>query len=328
MLQGMTPQPDTHAGLWLDKYLSDDSDNAKKALVSEVAEIAESSILYGRFYQRWTNALNELGAECREAKSQGRLAMNLGNDAVLETSIALHRTYGMPYIPGSALKGLSSHYAMRRLEKDWAKDSRGFKVLFGDTTTAGYVTFYDALYIPGTGHNGSPLWPDVIAVHHPRYYRNEPEAPPADWDSPIPIPFLTATGSFLVALSGPEKWVDAAFDILKLALENEGIGAKTYSGYGRMTLGTVALNDTDLDQAESAASQGVLPTGYQRGRVKKFTGTYGFIEPEGGGDDVFVHVSDLTGGVDALRPGQQVVYRPGPGKKEGQTQAFDVRLGE
>jgi len=41
---------------------------------------------------------------------------------------------------------------------------------------------------------------------------------------------------FLVALDGPDEWVEAAFQILGLALAEEGIGAKTNSGYGRMVL--------------------------------------------------------------------------------------------
>jgi CRISPR-associated protein Cmr6 len=78
---------------------------------------------------------------------------------------------------------------------------------------------------------------DVITVHHPEYYRGE-NLPPADWDNPNPVPFLSATGSYLVALHGPESWVEAAFKILQLALAEEGIGAKTSSGYGRMVFQT------------------------------------------------------------------------------------------
>jgi CRISPR-associated protein Cmr6 len=78
-------------------------------------------------------------------------------------------------------------------------------------------------------------------VHHPAYYsgKNVELVPPADWDEPTPVPFLSATGSYLIALSAPkgcEEWRQAAFDILKLALAEEGVGAKTSSGYGRMTI--------------------------------------------------------------------------------------------
>jgi CRISPR-associated protein Cmr6 len=237
----------THAGLWLDKYLKDDGEDAKKSLVKDVTGI-QTPESYRRFFERWKATLIALcGAEnCREAETVGRLAVNLGAEGVLETSIALHRTYGVPYIPGSALKGLASHYVTNYYKDDlekadddqaWNREMRRY--LFGDTSSAGYVTFYDALYIPGTGRG---LVPDVITVHHPDYYQgrrpaysNDIElAPPADWDSPTPIPFITANGKFLMAISGALEWVEAAFKILELALEREGIGAKTSSGYGRM----------------------------------------------------------------------------------------------
>ncbi|RMH34894.1 MAG: type III-B CRISPR module RAMP protein Cmr6, partial [Gammaproteobacteria bacterium] len=168
------------------------------------------------------------------------LAINLGTESVLETSIALHHTYGVPYIPGSALKGLAASFAHQHLDGDeWRKESGwAHKELFGTTEQAGCVTFFDALYRPPEyfqqGKPITPLRPDIITVHHPEYYRGE-DTPPSDWDSPTPIPFLTATGKYLFAISGPEEWVNVTFDILEHALEAKGIGAKTSSGYGRMS---------------------------------------------------------------------------------------------
>jgi CRISPR-associated protein Cmr6 len=84
-----------------------------------------------------------------------------------------------------------------------------------------------------------------MAVHHPKYYQGTPNAP-ADWDQPILINFLTATGSYNIPLTGPEQWVDAAFEILTFALQELGIGAKTAAGYGRMTLETKPVDQEQL----------------------------------------------------------------------------------
>lgn len=232
-----------HAGLWLDKYLDDriDEKERKSRLVLDVAEIAEPKV-YAAFFERWKKALADAGvveAAMREAEVRGRMIVGLGSEAVLETSITLHRTYGVPVIPGSALKGLASSYARRRLEGDgWRKGGKDHTILFGNTESAGYVTFFDALYVPGSGFRkgATPqaLWPDVITVHHPKYYMGD--EPPADWDSPTPVYLLSATGRYLIALGGPEEWVNAALSILDLALAEEGIGAKTSSGYGRMRI--------------------------------------------------------------------------------------------
>ncbi|MBI5962257.1 MAG: type III-B CRISPR module RAMP protein Cmr6 [Chloroflexi bacterium] len=235
ILQKITFGNTAHAGLWLDKFHDAAQNNdAKRSLVEQVSKINSSP--YPAFFKRWQHSLEQAGAKIRSAEVQGRLAINLGTEAVLETSIALHHTYGVPYIPGSALKGLAAHYAVNHLVKaDWGMESDAHKILFGDAMNAGYVIFFDALYVPDSGINRQALLPDVITVHHPQYYQAG-QMPPSDWDSPTPIPFLSATGKYLIALKGPGSWVKKAFDILKFALEEDGIGAKTSSGYGKMKL--------------------------------------------------------------------------------------------
>ena len=244
----------THAGLWFDKYLLEQEEKKRQGgdqkepalkddkqyrheLVKEVCTLPEPA-MYQSFFDRWKAMLREEhNAEMRCARVKGRMIVGLGLESVIETAVLLHRTYGVPYIPGSALKGLAASYVRQHLGEDWQKGSSQYKILFGDTDDAGYITFFDALYVPGTGHNEQALWPDIIAVHHPQYYQGE--AAPADWDSPIPVPLLSATGKYLVALAAPDlqqrkQWLDLAFQSLGQALGELGIGAKTSSGYGRM----------------------------------------------------------------------------------------------
>ncbi|CCM79594.1 putative cold shock protein y4cH (modular protein) [Rhizobium mesoamericanum STM3625] len=66
----------------------------------------------------------------------------------------------------------------------------------------------------------------------------------------------------------------------------------------------------------------VMPTG----KVKFFNADkgFGFITPESGGTDVFVHVSALQYG-DVLREGQSVSYDLGQDRKTGKSKAENVR---
>ncbi len=65
-----------------------------------------------------------------------------------------------------------------------------------------------------------------------------------------------------------------------------------------------------------------MPTG----KVKFFNADkgFGFITPESGGTDVFVHVSALQYG-DVLKEGQSVSYDLGQDRKTGKSKAENVR---
>jgi len=53
------------------------------------------------------------------------------------------------------------------------------------------------------------------------------------------------------------------------------------------------------------------------GTVKFFNDQkgFGFITPDGGGKDLFVHANNLEGGLRSLNEGQKVEYMEGEGRK-------------
>lgn len=261
-----------HAGLWLNKYLASlaREDPATRAqLADDVASIPVPPI-YKTFYERWqSNLKTEYHASSREFAVKERMAVGLGNEGVLETSVALHHTYGVPYIPGSALKGLAANYARLMAGDGWQQGSPAYTAVFGDTENAGFVTFFDALYIPGSSAPDCPLRADIITVHHPEYYKGT-GAPPADWDSPNPIPFLSATGNYLVALAAPDLddiWIEKVFELLEEALLVMGIGAKTSSGYGRMRY----VSPFSLEAQQIIADIERMPHAEVNQKIQKFS---------------------------------------------------------
>jgi CRISPR-associated protein Cmr6 len=277
----------TNAGLWLDKFIVRQDDlpvnysekQAKQTLVDEVSNIKVPDIYESFFNDIWNPSLEKYTPQCIEIS--GRMIVGLGAESVLETSITLHRTYGVPYIPGSALKGLAASYAHRFMGDDWKKEPKetkdkvtketkkigeAHKLMFGSQELAGYVIFHDALYVPNSyGKNPkNPLATDILTVHHSEYYKDGKSAP-ADWDNPIPIPLLSAQGKYLLAVSAnsgdakfDEKMTGLAIEILTYALKDEGIGAKTSSGYGR-----ARIVDYSAKIDESSKSSEVETTGSQ-----------------------------------------------------------------
>lgn len=223
-----------NAGLALERYLESQEKEvaANQALLQNVARMS-SPVVYAEAFARWQATLDKLGARREQFVVADRLIVGLGSESVLETGITLNRIYGVPMIPGSALKGLARHYFLHEIA---VADKEPFHVLFGDTTRAGYITFFDAWYVPGSAPDNRPLMQDVITVHHPDYYSSKGVgASPTDFDDPNPIGFVSATGTYLVAVHGPTpEWTDCAFELLRRALREYGVGGKTSSGYGRL----------------------------------------------------------------------------------------------
>ena len=64
------------------------------------------------------------------------------------------------------------------------------------------------------------------------------------------------------------------------------------------------------------------------GTVKWFNGEkgYGFIQPDAGGKDVFVHISAVEkAGLRGLNEGQKISYNETPDKRSGKSSATDLK---
>lgn len=181
----------------------------------------------------------------------GRLIIGLGQPSVYETSLTLHHLYGIPYIPGSALKGMTRNWLLGELfsqdEKE-ALDDEGFRQIFGGPKTntlkaqRGGVRFFDAFPL-----EEPKLVFDIINPHYASYYSDpEGKKSPGDYDTPIPIVFLTVETKmgFRIVLTAQEnsliqrgkfsgkRILPTAAQYLKEALADQGLGAKTSVGYG------------------------------------------------------------------------------------------------
>ena len=53
---------------------------------------------------------------------------------------------------------------------------------------------------------------------------------------------------------------------------------------------------------------------------------FGFIQPDDGSKDIFVHISSCADGIDALLQGQRVRYAERTAERSGKPEAYDVSL--
>ena len=171
-----------------------------------------------------------------------RVVVGLGTDSVYETGITLHHIYGFPYIPASAIKGVTRNNIISEKfqnKEEIAFQDKEFCDVFGCTSKSFYkearqgkMTFFDAMPV-----SVPQLKPDIMNVHYPKYYGSGGEAP-TDTQSPVPILFLTVEKTAFQFMIGCKEanngLLQIAFTWLESALKEHGIGAKTAVGYGYM----------------------------------------------------------------------------------------------
>lgn len=158
--------------------------------------------------------------------------IGLATGGAIETGVSTQHSYGMPLLAGSAVKG-----AVRAYAETVGIDAEYIAVLFGEDedivsngriASAGYLVWHDAWWYPHD--NTLPFVGEVVTVHHQNYYDGEGEA--SDFDSPIPNQQVAVQGSFYFVIEGETQWAAFAKQLLKKALEQQGLGAKTAAGYG------------------------------------------------------------------------------------------------
>ncbi|HET6377349.1 MAG TPA: type III-B CRISPR module RAMP protein Cmr6 [Methylocella sp.] len=287
-----------HPGLILQRYLISQSDpEERRKLLDATREAARSDLLravYAEAYRRWERSFaGDRPFRSERLTTAGRLIVGLGSENVLETGLRLHHTYGVPIIPGSALKGLASHYCddvwgQRHLGDNAPQENKRFRrkrsadkvegdyhrLLFGTTEDGSVITFHDAWIVPESVDDGA-LRLDVMTPHHPQW-QSENAPAPTDFDSPNPVSFLSVAGTFDVRLSWsgladtpPEKaeaWTGLAMEILREALAEWGAGGKTSSGYGQLVPGS---RDESATPSSAAGPGAGKPAESALGRIAR-----------------------------------------------------------
>ena len=68
------------------------------------------SMDYAHFFERWEASFQDPANRIFDLTLASRLLVGHGNASATEVGLSVHHTWGVPVIPGSALKGLLSHY--------------------------------------------------------------------------------------------------------------------------------------------------------------------------------------------------------------------------
>lgn len=232
---------DAHPGLLIQRgyqEFDNQSEAGKELKTKQIRRICAipASDYYHRAFQRWhTLTSDRMRFLPFELELETRLFIGLTGGGMLETGCAIAHSYGMPYIPGSSIKGVvnavvpDSAFGQERPEVCDALLGREATEAEPDGL-AGAIAFHDAWWIPGSA--ATPFAEEVVTTHHLDYYGSEGATPATDLDSPVPNAQIAVRGRFLFVLEGPIAWLPLVREMLTAALTQAGVGAKTRSGYG------------------------------------------------------------------------------------------------
>lgn len=249
-----------HMGLWFERFFSayqtDFSEVDKEARKQWLKEFTYGKKL-GNSQQLQTKAKNRQllaasqNGQTRIYHCEGNFVTGLGNPHPLENGFLWHPTLGLPYLPGSAVKGLVR--ALVETAYHGEDKDQILKRWFGTATKkpeeipeqSGQFIFLDALPV-----KPCDVLPEVMTPHMGKWYEKGGSSPmakdtqPGDWHSPVPVHYLVARDLNLQFAILPrasmahepamQDELANVWEALEKALEWLGAGAKTAIGFGLM----------------------------------------------------------------------------------------------
>ncbi|MEW6168795.1 MAG: type III-B CRISPR module RAMP protein Cmr6 [Pseudomonadota bacterium] len=258
---------------WRDDFTLDK--NNKAQAVKRALPLPDAGKALEALRARQLALADALKAEIFDATATAPFATGLGMEHPLENGFAFLNPYGLPYLPGSGVKGVLRAAARElcpeseggKFDSDagWTQDK--VRALFGgdpgkEPFSRGALTFWDVIpTLPG-----NTMRVDVMTPHQPHYYQNG--ATPHDSGQPNPIPFLTVPpgAEFRFIVTCEEKYLkggplqNGAWKVLLKAAfmhayEWLGFGAKTAVGYGAMARDSKAESRREAERQERQAEE-------------------------------------------------------------------------
>lgn len=281
---------DAHAGLWFERFFNryetdwKIADNSKKDWINSVTGSQGNKDKLNQFIVNQQQLIDALQGDSRLYKTDWHFVTGMGNPHPVENGFTWHPTLAVPYLAGSAVKGLirawlelkktemvfNENVSEKRKQLYLDAINRRLKHWFGTADKkdiaeqTGDFIFFDA--IP----NKQPeLICDIMTPHMGKWYEQgdtgslSPDVIPADWHEPVPVPFLAVKNAqflFSIAARKPNnkdhvKELSKIFAALDNALMWLGAGAKTAAGYGYMDYQEKATNELKQQRKKQAEQE-------------------------------------------------------------------------
>ncbi len=261
-------------GLWFDRYFhgyaDDFSQVDKDARTKWLRHLNTDSLGNAKALRQKTEAIYQMalsqGGQTRVYLCTAPFVTGMGNPHPLENGFTWHPTLGMPYLPGSSVKGLvraAIEVAYEGGDRDELLKRWFGTAEKGDVAEAsGCFIFLDALPT-----EPCKLVADIMTPHMGKWYEKggkdplNKEVQPGDWHSPVPVGYLTARDLSLQFAVLPRagnaqaaQELEQVWQALDYALQWLGAGGKTAQGFGVMKLNNAIERERQAQQEKAQAA--------------------------------------------------------------------------
>lgn len=216
------PSSYSNFGLWYDKFGNQwtfkNKDSAEFNKVEWIRKAEsfrfEDREIIQEFVWRRIRMIQGLGGRFWVFETQTPLVVGLGRAHPVENGMTWDYISGLPYIPGSSVKG-----ALKASNQQYFDEAYSIIDQF---------TVLDAIPILPPALSG-----EVMTPHYGPYYQNTET--PGDWFDPNPLPFLTVRSGqrFLFSVIAPREFHAGLDEWMEKTLIWTGVGAKTAVAFGR-----------------------------------------------------------------------------------------------
>lgn len=162
------------------------------------------------------------------SRRDSRLAVGLGEPSVKETGLCVDHLYGMPMLPGTAIKGVFRHFCEGKVE-DGGLEREKTEGWFGSEDKAGKLIFLDS--IP----EKYSIEDDVISNHYKDYYQGKEKSPKEQEPNLVKFKSVRIDLMRIVILQSNDSARDEktqVFDLFRECLKECSFGARGAVGYG------------------------------------------------------------------------------------------------
>ena len=201
--------------------------------------------------------LTPSGVQSFTAILESRMMVNQAGGMLENAGLCLHRHFGYPFIPGSAVKGIARHAAWSEwnaAQDEEARMSRAKRVadVFGFPTGDSSLDHYLASIHYDVRKQGSIAFLSAVPVKRASLV-SEILTPHGgnDWTDPVPSAFPAVEKgtefrfSIVPLRNGGRQLAEDALRFLKTGLVKNGAGAKTNAGYGWFSIEGFQLENED-----------------------------------------------------------------------------------